>query len=155
MKKVERILVPLDHSPGSDAIVEYACVIARGLGASITLLHAYEPPNAMVGLVTGATVYDEAQAEHEAGIALLNRAASILRANGLASNDRVVERSAPARHAIARHAHAGNFGLIVMGTHARKRVARLVLGSVADHVLREVSCPVLLVHLPREDVLEL
>jgi nucleotide-binding universal stress UspA family protein len=149
VKTVERILVPLDHSLGSDEIVEYACAVARGLGASITLLHAYEPPNGMVGIVAGATIRGEAQLEREAGMALLNRAAAILRANGLASDDRSLERSGPAEQVIARHARSGKFDLIVMGTHARTGVSRIILGSVADHVMRDVSCPVLLVHLPR------
>jgi nucleotide-binding universal stress UspA family protein len=146
---VDRILVALDHSPGSDDIVEYACAVARGLGASITLLHAYEPPNAMVGMVAGATIAGEAELEHEAGMALLDRAAAIVRAHGLAANDRTLERSGPASQVITRHARTGKFGLVVLGTHGRSRVSRVVRDSVADHVVRDVSCPVLLVHLPR------
>lgn len=148
--RVKRILVPLDHSPGSDAIVEYACAVARGLGASVTLLHIYAPPNAMVGLVPGATVADEAKRERAAGEALLTHAVAIVRASGVASEDPILGRSASVREAIARHARTGRFDLIVMGTHARSGVSRLVLGSVADHVLRDVTCPVLLVHLPRD-----
>src|ERR1051326_1969289 len=62
---VERILVALDHSPGLEAIVDYACAIARGLGATVSLLHVYEPPNEMVGVVPGATVGGEAAAEQQ------------------------------------------------------------------------------------------
>jgi nucleotide-binding universal stress UspA family protein len=103
----------------------------------------------MVGIVTGATIRDEAQREREAGMALLNRAAAILRANGQTGDERILERSGPAKDVIARNTRTGKFGLIVMGTHARAGVSRIILGSVADHVLRDVSCPVLLVHLPR------
>jgi nucleotide-binding universal stress UspA family protein len=51
--QVHRILVPLDHSAGSNDVVEYACAVARGLGSTITLLHLYEPPNGMIGIVPG------------------------------------------------------------------------------------------------------
>jgi nucleotide-binding universal stress UspA family protein len=148
--KVERILVPLDHSPGLEGIVDYACAIARGLGATMSLLHVVEPPNEMVGVIAGVTVGGELAAELQAGGSLLERAAERARAEGVVIADRVVERAPPAHQAIVRHARLGAFDLIVMGTHARKGVARLVLGSTAEHVLREAPCPVLVVHLPRD-----
>lgn len=145
--QVARILVPIDHSPGSDEVIEYACVIARAVGASISLLHVYEPPNEMIGIVPGSTVAGEVKAEHDAGTALLEHAAAVARANGIAHVDRTLERSPSAHAAIVTHARAGKFDLIVMGTHARKRLASLVMGSVARDVLRDTPCAVLLVHL--------
>ena len=150
MTKLERILVPLDHSPGFEAIVDYACVVARGVGATLTLLHVYEPPNEVVGMVPGATVGGEADAEKAAGVALLDRACERVAADGMSVIDRIVERASPAHQAIVRSARAGKFDLLVMGTHGRKGVARLVLGSTADHVLRDAPCPVLVVHLPHD-----
>jgi len=148
--KVERILVPLDHSPGADAILDYACAVARGLHASITLLSVHEPPNEMIGVVPGATVGGEHAAEHAAGVALLDRAAAVLRAQGIEPIDRIVERAPSASDAILTHARRGAFDLIVMGTHGRKGLSRLVMGSVAEAVLRDSPCPVLTVHLPHE-----
>jgi len=116
----------------------------------MSLLHVYEPPNEMIGMIAGATVGGEIAAAQEAGSALLERAAERIRGEGLAIDDRIVERSAPASQAIVRHARLGKFDLIVMGTHGRKGVARLVLGSTAEHVLRDAPCPVLVVHLPHE-----
>lgn len=149
MTDVRRILVPLDLSPGYEAIVDYACVLARGLGATLTLMHVYAPPNAMVAIVPGATIEGEVAAEVEAGDALLARAAERARGNGIATIDRIIERASPPGPAIVGHARAGKYDLIVMGTHARKGVARLVLGSTAEHVLRDAPCPVLSIHLPR------
>ena len=148
--KVERILVPLDHSAGFEAVVDYACAVARGMGATLTLLHVYEPPNEMIGVVAGATVGGEAAAEKAAGGSLLDRASERMHANGIAVVDRVLERAGPAHETIVRNARVGEFDLIVMGTHGRKGVARLVLGSTAEHVLRDAPCPVLVVHLPHE-----
>jgi nucleotide-binding universal stress UspA family protein len=150
VKKVERILVPIAHSPGSDAVVEYACLFARGVGASLTLIHVYEPPNEMVGLVPGATVDGEAVAEHAAGDVVLDHGTAIARANGIASVDRILRRASPPAHAIVEAAGQGKFDLIVMGTHMRGRLSRLVMGSVAEQVLRSSHCPVLMVHLPPE-----
>ncbi len=144
--QVTRILVAIDHSTGSDAIVEYACAVARGVGASISLLHVYEPPNAMIGIVPGATVGAEAAAEQDAGSALLDRAAALCAANGVAPVARSLERGS-ASDTIVQRATAGRYDLVVMGTHARTGVSRLVMGSVAEKVLRSAPCPVLMVHL--------
>ena len=54
-----RILVPLDHSPGNPRVVQLAAAMASALDAEIMLLHVYEPPNAMVAIVPGATVEGE------------------------------------------------------------------------------------------------
>lgn len=145
--QVQRILVALDHSAGSDGVVEYACAVARGMNAAITLLHVYEPPNEMIGIVPGATTAGEATAERDAGSSLLAHAEEIARANGLANADRILERSMSASYAITWHARVGKFDLIVMGTHGRKGLQRLIMGSTAEHVLRDAPCPILLVHL--------
>ena len=145
--EVKRILVPLDYSPGSDGVVEYACAIARGMNATLTLLHVFEPPNEMVGVVPGATVGGEAAAEQAAGATVLDRALALCRANGIATADRILERATSTYHAIVAHAGQGKFDLVVMGTHARTGMSRLVMGSTAEQVLRHAPCPVLLVHL--------
>jgi len=148
MHQISRVLVPISHAAGHELVIEYACVLAKGMGAHLTLLHVYEPPNAMVGIVPGATVAGETAAEHALGDQLLDRAAEQIRAAGIASADRILERESPASKAILDHARTGKFDLIVMGTHGRKGVSRLVLGSVAEQVLRAAPCPVLTVHVP-------
>jgi nucleotide-binding universal stress UspA family protein len=145
--QVRRILVPLDHSGGSDAVVEYACAVARGLASTLTLMHVYEPPSTMVGIVPGASVGGDTVAEYDAGIALLDHAAMVVRANGFDKVERILERASSSSHAIVNHARAGAFDLIVMGTHGRSGFKHLVMGSVAEQVIRTTSCPILLVHL--------
>ena len=148
LTKLERILVPLDASPASTHVVEYACAVARGVGATLALLHVYEPPNEMVGLVPGATVGGEVAAEQDLGREVLERAAAVVQGSGLAAPERILERAPQASRAIISHARAGKFDLIVMGMHARGRVQRIVVGSVAEQVLQAAPCPVLVVHLP-------
>lgn len=148
MQQIHRVLVPISHAAGHDLVVDYACVIAKGMGAQLTLLHVYEPPNAMVGIVPGATIEGETAAEHAVGDQLLDGAVARIRAAGISPVDKILERESPASKAILRHARTGKFDLIVMGTHGRKGVSRLVLGSVAESVLRDAPCPVLTVHVP-------
>lgn len=150
MAQVQRILVPLDHSPGLSSILDYACSIARGMGASLTLLHVYEPPNEMVGIVPGATVSGELAAERRTGTALLDEALEILRSNGTTPVDTILERASPTSGAIIGHAQRGGFDMIIMGTHARKGMSRLIMGSIAESVIRDAPCPVLTIHLPHE-----
>lgn len=148
MHSIQRILVPLSHAAGHDLVIDYACVIAKGMRAGLTLLHVYEPPNAMVGIVPGATVGGETAAEQVLGDQLLDHATALVQAAGIATVDRILERASPAAKVILEHARTGAFDLIVMGSHGRKGVSRLVLGSVAESVLRDAPCPVLTVHVP-------
>jgi len=150
--KLERILVPLDHSPGWTAVIDYARGLAVGAGASLTLLHVYEPPNSMVAMVPGATVDGELVAERAAGLELIAHAVTTLAASNFHRVHTLLERAPEAAAAIVERAR--DFDLIVMGTHARTGVPRLVMGSVAENVIRTAPCPVLALHLPeiaRED----
>lgn len=148
MQQIHRVLVPISHAAGHDLVVEYASVLAKGMGAQLTLLHVYEPPNGMIGMVPGATIAGETAAEQAIGDQLLEHAAAQLQAAGISPVDKILERESPASKAILRHARDGRFDLIIMGTHGRKGVSRLVLGSVAESVLRDAPCPVLTVHVP-------
>ena len=141
-----RILVPISYAPGFDTVIDHACAFAKGTGGTITLLHVFEPPNEMVGIVPGATVAGELAAEETNGSELLDRADERVRANGLPTPARILERAASPSDAIL--AHARGFDLIVMGTHGRKGIRRMLLGSVTETVLRAASCPVLAVHVP-------
>ena len=141
-----RILVPISHAPGIEQVLDHACAFAKGTSGTITLLHVYEPPNEMVGIVPGATVAGELAAEQASGDDLLDRAAARVQANGLAAPERIIERAASPSVAILDHAR--HFDLIVMGTHGRKGLQRMLLGSVTESVLREAPCPVLAVHVP-------
>jgi len=122
--QIRRILLPIDDSPGTQAAIDYAVLLAVALRASITLAHIDEQPGAMVGIVPGASVDGDLAGE---------RAASQQRLNEIA---------------VALAARDGKYDLIVMSTHARTGVSRLVVGSIAEEVLRHAPCPVLTVHLP-------
>jgi nucleotide-binding universal stress UspA family protein len=145
-----RILVPTDFSTSAEHAARAAVELAAALGGSVELVHLYNPPSLM--LPDGST-FAASPAEL---VAVTDGAeasiASAVRALRSASDGRVrVEGQAlmgSAADEILRLAESGHYDLIVMGTHGRTGIRRLMLGSVAEKVLRRASIPVLTVRLP-------
>jgi len=135
-----RLLVPVDFSVPSDAALEYARMLARSFDGALHLLH-----------VTG----DQLPPPHAAGDAPAPPALARMRQR-LAAGDRprqatlrLVE-GADTAGEIIRYAATMPADLIVMGTHGRSGVAHLLMGSVAEAVVRTSQVPVLTVgHAPR------
>lgn len=140
-----RILVPLEHSPGNPRVLQLAAALASALSGSLTLLHVYEPPGAMVGIVPGATVEGEAAADEAAGKELLAGALVVLAGVGFSQGTVLLQRSSSVVDAILEKAR--DFDMVVMGTHGRRGFDRAVLGSVTERVIRSAPCPVVTVHL--------
>jgi universal stress protein A len=145
MARVKRMLVPTDFSPASEIALTYALDLAAREGAEVHVLHVLDDvhfatayPDGMYVEVGGleARMIDEARKRLTA---TADRAAAV----GIrATTDVVVGKPAPA---IAGEAEKRGTDLIVMGTHGRSGLAHLVLGSVAESVLRTAPCPVLTV----------
>jgi universal stress protein A len=143
---VTKILVPTDFSETADAALEYAKVLAGQLGASLHLMHVFSDPYAAAVYVP--EVYAPVPA------ALPERALDDARQCLLArltadeeerfSGTRAIVSGLTAPQ-IVRYASEQAMDLIVMGTHGRRGVAHLLLGSVAEHVVRTAACPVLTV----------
>jgi nucleotide-binding universal stress UspA family protein len=146
-RTVTRILVPIDFSESSDAALEYATTLARNVGASMHLLHVFEDPYITGGAFT-AEMY--APAPEDLREQLLEQAKARLRRRAIRLDEEGIHASAevysgPTPKAIAGYAAAQRIDLIVMGTHGRGGVAHLLLGSVAEQVVRTAPCPVLTV----------
>lgn len=131
-----RILVPIDFSAPSDAALAHARMFARTWTSTLHLLH-----------VTS----DRLTPPHEGGHPYAEPAALRQIRDRLTDEDRhrrlkirVVERSVPAE-AILSYARTAEIDLIVMGTHGRSGIAHLLMGSVAEDVVRRAPCPVLTV----------
>jgi nucleotide-binding universal stress UspA family protein len=145
MVTISRILCAIDFSEHSRRALDHAMAIARWYEASVTALYVFSPaPVAAVG--PGAPLFDP--------IVLtdvdLQRLRDDLRAFAAAEAalgvafDVDVRQGFPASE-IDAHAREMPADLIVLGTHGRSGVERLVLGSVAERVLRRAPCPVLTV----------
>jgi universal stress protein A len=141
-----RILVPTDFSAPSNAALALAKRMAATSGASLHLIHVLEDPFA------AAAHAAEVNLAPPAGLreSWLEGAKALLEAQ-LTPDERASLRStqlvvfgAPARE-IVDQAAANDIDLIVMGTHGRGSIQHMLMGSVAERVVRTALCPVLTV----------
>lgn len=139
---VEPVLVPFDGSPAARSAVEYA--YERFPDATLTLLYVMDP---MVDYYRrqaypGYTGDDEFRNERERAESVLESVLGTI-PEGV-SVDTVIEGGDPAR-TIVRYADANDASQIVIGSHGREGVARFLLGSVAETVVRRTAIPVTVV----------
>jgi nucleotide-binding universal stress UspA family protein len=149
--RLSRILCPTDFSPSAEHAADVALALATSVGGSITLLHAYMPA-AIMAPEGGALLPEPARlldiTDHvEATLAEAQRALAA-RAGAVKIDALAVMGGAAAE--ILRLAESGEFDLIVMGTHGRRGLQRLVLGSVAETVMRRAAIPVVTVRAGAE-----
>jgi nucleotide-binding universal stress UspA family protein len=136
------ILVPVGFSPCAEHALDYACDLAAKLSARIHVINAI-----------GATL-------PELSVGLTDQMISSIRHNNAAVLDKLIEPRRKiaafgevivvdndARDAILQAARASRADLIVIGTHGRRGLSRVLLGSVAEDVLRRAPCPVLAVRM--------
>jgi nucleotide-binding universal stress UspA family protein len=136
-----KILLATDLSDeGPSASEELAAAIARRWGQGIVLLHVYEPPNRLVAQAAGDLAAFERSLAQQSQ-ADLELQASRVRARGVGVEARFEQGEAP--RVIAEVAHAIGAGLISMGSHRRRGLERLLLGSVAHRTLLAADRPVL------------
>ena len=143
---ITRILVPTDFSEPSEAALEYARTIARQFGATFHLLHVVEAP-----VVTGPFSSEMYIPEPPGLVTELIQEAKLRLARRLLPSDKVHYSATKevivglAAKTIVQCAGEQKFDLIVMGTHGRTGLAHMLMGSVAEHVVRSAPCPVLTV----------
>lgn len=143
MRAIKKILHPTDFSQGADAAFALALEVAKKFDAELTLLHVYAVPVYMGPFGDGyALSFDLVQKLEDD----VNRALDKLRQRAVEAGVRTstVSVAGLAVEAIHSQAEAG-MDLIVMGTHGRTGFKHLLLGSVAERVLRSSTCPVLTV----------
>ena len=146
---LKRILVPVDFSTPSLAALDYAIAFRQSLEAELVLLHVVEPfsfssVNGMygVGFDTGAIAAELERAAHRQ----LSRLAAGLHARHVPV--RALVEVGPASQVIADTASKLGVDMIIMATRGRTGLSHLLLGSVAERVVRTAPCPVLTVHPP-------
>ena len=136
------VIFPTDFSTASDVALEYATRMAKELKARLIIVHVEEPPFAYGG---GELYYGVMEPDQTA----LRKMLSELRPTdpGVPYEHRLLV-GTPADE-IKQLAEQEQAELIVMGSHGRGGLARLLVGSVAEIVLRKAHCPVLIVKHPR------
>ncbi len=141
------ILVATDFSEDADRALEQAAELATQLDATIHLVHAVTIP-AMgmpeLGLAVASTGMESKALEAQAALD-----ARVARYRDRVSMAPVRLELGNAREVIDRVAELIGADLIVMGTHGRRGVRRMVMGSIAESVVRSAPCPVLTVRAKR------
>lgn len=149
-KHITNILVPVDFSPGSYSAVDYAVGLALAHGAALTLFHAQEPLTPMSQIVPGADGGIDLQANKDRILSGLQDLAARIKRERALELSVAIGTGFPTEQILSK-AEEGRFDLIVMGTHGRTGMGRFIMGSVAETVVRRSHCPVLTVHLPRQN----
>jgi nucleotide-binding universal stress UspA family protein len=137
---ISRILVPTDFSETADEALEYARKLGGHIGASLHLLHVLHEPLLAEGLTAETNMRGAPSLCDEAVDAA--RARLAYRSAGAASFEFTVGEAVAN---IVAYASRLNADLIVMGTNGRTGIAHLLLGSVAEQVVRTAPCPVVTV----------
>lgn len=145
---MKRILVPVDYSDPSRAVLQFAAEVAHRLGGDLTVVHVWEcmphaPPDLTVkgrdGKVRKLADVIRENAENEMKQFLAGAALP----EGLRVATRV--EGGDAAKCILGDLDSGDFDLLVMGTHGRGGVKHVVLGSVAEKIVRSSRVPVITV----------
>jgi nucleotide-binding universal stress UspA family protein len=150
MVALKRILVATDFSEASEAALRHGRALAEAFGASLDILHVMEDPfiygPTSEGYLPPPHYFDEMEKstrgrlEHALPPAereKLNARLAIKKGNPFVE--------------VIRYAKNENIDLIVMGTHGRGPIAHMLMGSVAEKVVRKAPCPVLTVRHPEHE----
>jgi nucleotide-binding universal stress UspA family protein len=141
----QHFLVPTDFSADADYALEYAMRLASKLEAKLTLLHVIEP--LVVGNMESMPYLFMQDLEDKITQAMAPYHARVTAA-GLACDYSIVH-GVPFQ-VIIETARTAHVDLIIMGTHGRTGLRHVLLGSVAERVVRLAPCPVLVVRLPTD-----
>ena len=152
----QRILVPIDGSPTSAAGLRQAIGLAEDQRATLCLLHVVDKLVVTQGFdgtafVTQSEIDAVINALRKQGKKLLDKAAEAAKRRSVKYEVSLVDTFGHAvAEVITEQARKSRAGLIVMGTHGRRGITRLVMGSDAEGVVRSARVPVMLVRLHKE-----
>lgn len=142
----QRILVPVDGTSTAAQGLREAIELARDQQAEILLLHVVDDWRVAAGDIAAVNLDAGAKALRDAGAELLKQAEARVREAGISVKTALVEElGVPVGECIVQRARQWPADLIVCGTHGRRGISRVLLGSSAEYILRHAPVPVLLV----------
>jgi nucleotide-binding universal stress UspA family protein len=153
MITLQKILVATDFSEPSTAALAYGRELARSFGAALTVLHIVDDVMARAYGIDGGVLLTDPGLQQQLEANALTQVDALISDDDrrqLKARVAVVSSIAPAA-AIVTYADKSNIDLIVMGTHGRGGLAHLLMGSVAERVVRMAPCPVLTVRHPEHE----
>ena len=146
----QHILVAVDGSPTSDHAVAQAAALARATGGRIRLWNVMDPLAHISGFERPEVYSQEVLPRlRQAGEALLQQACAHVKQQGVVVDTVLIENlNTRVAQLVVEHASAWGADLIVLGTHGRRGLERVLMGSDAEQIARTSPVPVLLVRLP-------
>ena len=145
MIELKHILAATDFSESSADAIGYACALADKFDAELHLLHVLEAHASSTPVfVGGLALSPRVQESREAAEKALGQVAPARKAVRATV-------AGPAFLGILGYAKDNDIDLIVLGTHGRSGLAHVMLGSVAERVVRKASCPVMTVRHPKHE----
>jgi nucleotide-binding universal stress UspA family protein len=150
--KVRTILLPTDFSDCADFALPYAAGIARATGAALLCVHVVEtvvPAVGYSGMSEPLPVAEISEQLEESAEREMPRIAECKECAGLDVEDMIVHGDAATE--IVRVARERRVDLIVISSHGRTGLGRILFGSTAEAVVRHANCPVLVVKPPQEE----
>lgn len=143
-----KVLVAIDGSPTSDAAVDEAITLAKEQGSMLRLVHVVDAGPAYLNADTPFQLDEYERALYKAGEQILETALAKVRVKGLEAETKLIQIVTINEHAadeLVAEAQRWPADLIVVGTHGRRGFRHLLLGSVAEGVIRSANQPVLLI----------
>lgn len=145
----DRILVAIDGSAAAHAALHEATDLAQQLHGRLRLLHIVNQTPWIASQVTGEALQQIVDGLRGTGESLLHEAVTAVRATGLEVDTQLIEAlGSEAGEYIIKEASGWPAQLIVCGTHGRRGLSRILMGSDAEYVVRHSPVPVLLVRAP-------
>ncbi len=143
MVEIKKILFPVDFTASSDKVLPYVKLMADKLGSKIFLVHVVRGAEEFAGFEMGAAWYSSFEKELIDGAE--KAMARFVEENALndASTTVIV---GSAGEEIVKFAEENGIDMVIMGTHGRKGLEKIMFGSVAAEVVKKAKCPVLTVN---------
>jgi universal stress protein A len=145
--EIKKILFPTDFSEGSSHSLDYAVDMAKRYGAKLYFVHVLYDIAKAAGWYVPHTSMDEMYKDIEKSAEKELGRFGLEESRGMKGIERIVLKGVPHTE-IVKFAKDNKIDLIIMGTHGRKGMGRILFGSTAAQVVRFAPCPVLAVRLP-------
>jgi nucleotide-binding universal stress UspA family protein len=153
MIRISNVLVATDFGPASDPAVSYGREFARTFGARLHVLHVVDNPIVYSGTEAVGVNFAQIQADLEAAARqAMDRTVTAEDREQLRAVSAIL--TGPPAFEIAEYARVNEIDMVIVGTHGRRMISHLLLGSVAEKVVRIAPCPVLTVRPSERDFIQ-
>jgi nucleotide-binding universal stress UspA family protein len=147
MKPFSKILTAIDFSENSECAFDYALTLATQFGAELTIIHVINEPVDLRGFYVPHISFEQLEKEIEESAVKMMESFCSSKLGGFTNYQTAIVTGIPSDEITAAAAKI-DASLIVLGTHGRTGLDRILFGSTAERVVRSASCPVLTVRLP-------